>query len=212
MWVLAWSPQALAAHSLQDMRTPARSGDGSAAINGPRKRSQCVPSSRRSISARVCPPARRRLLRATRPSAGPPSLPCGPKPTVGLTRTLRICSIRSARCNLRCALPLCAGGTAKRCSQKGQKVTSRRQLACSRVRIFDRRISFASRSCSVPNSRSMRPLAGGLCDRDPLDVQFRQSPPELRARRSVVQLLLPLRGPGGHDWAVLAAYSASGRP
>src|SRR5208282_2204686 len=37
---------------------------------------------------------------------------------------------------------------------------------------------------------------------DPLDVQFRQSAAELRARRSVVQLLLPLHRPGSHKQAV----------
>jgi hypothetical protein len=52
----------------------------------------------------------------------------------------------------------------KRRCQKGQKVNSRKPLACSSVLICCGRISFTSRSCKVPNSRLMRPLACGECD------------------------------------------------
>jgi hypothetical protein len=46
----------------------------------------------------------------------------------------------------------------------------------------------------------------------PLDVQLRQRPAELRARRRILQLLLPLHRPRRHDRLFLSVYRASGRP
>ena len=54
--------------------------------------------------------------------------------------------------------------------------------------------------------RAEQPLDASLglrrMGRDPLDVQFRQRAAELRARRGVLQLLVPLCAPRGHKQAV----------
>jgi hypothetical protein len=49
----------------------------------------------------------------------------------------------------------------KRCSQEGTNTSCKNRLACSILLTPARRISFTKRSCKVPKSRSMRPLACG---------------------------------------------------
>ena len=80
-------------------------------------------------------------------------------------RTLRICSSRCSRCKLRCASLRCAGPTAKRWLPDGPESDFQKAIGLLERSIPATRISFTSRSCSVLNSRSMRPLACGSAPR-----------------------------------------------
>ena len=77
----------------------------------------------------------------------------------------------------------------KRCSHSGRNRVSKKWLAAAILSIPAKRISFTRRSCRVPNSRSMRPLACGLWAAIH-SIQFLQSSSELRERFFSAQLLL----------------------